>query len=219
MTASTLPRSTPKMNINMNPIINLILPTVIIFQDPFMSIFNDLKNSPTWLQFLVVIWIGLTGVIVIAWFVMKPQREQAQPSTQPTIQQSPAQKEELARSVGPIAYPSTPSASDIIAEIDSQSPFMKQKFSENYHGIRVTWHGQFQLVFGTEDDEINIGIRVDENNWVSCKVSLAEYPLLRTLKTNTPVSVTGTIIGISSHIFELSNAKLEFSQSDMTRKK
>jgi len=201
------------MNINMNPIINSILPTVIIFQDPFMDILQDLKNSPMGLQILVIVWFVLTALIVILWFVMKPQREQAQPSTQPTIQQSPAQKEESERSVGPIAYPSTPSASDIIAEIDRQSPFMKQKFPENYHGIKVTWHGQFQLVFGTKDDEINIGIRVDENNWVSCKVSLAEYPLLRTLKTNTPVSVTGTIIGISSHIFELSNAKLDFTTS------
>ena len=106
----------------------------------------------------------------------------------------------------------TPTAMQIFDAIESLPPFQRAGAKDHYLGIEICWLGRFASIHPSEDDCYSLSLSVRANGggapFVSCEVSLSEYPKLKVLLENHPVWIRGKISRIRAFGITVSNASL-----------
>jgi hypothetical protein len=163
---------------------------------------DEAKPFKKWI--LIVLGLVVTGIVIpIAKDLMFPRVVGlvASPDWNP-------------KPVGGVTYRSFPTAEDIIRDIGSASPLMRDERASAYVGLNVKWK---LLLFGIhrgEQGKLNVNLTTDESTGmlVSTTIDPDKYPELRLIEEDTRVWIAGRISKCDSSRIEIAEPQLELGQ-------
>ena len=168
-----------------------------------VEILSDLKNYPSWLQFIVAVWVVLTATIILAWFIIKPLKNNPLPTPPPS----------LSLSFDDSSFLPKPTPNDIFSSSKGIPMLETESSFKKFIGMRIRWELIISsLNYGYKSDsEIIVYMQSKEfqRGLISCTVQIKDYPALKILKENTPVEIIGVIKDVENYRVKIDPAKLK----------
>jgi hypothetical protein len=105
--------------------------------------------------------------------------------------------------------------SEIIAEIGSKPPLMREDAARAFVGKDIDWTLIYRNAYETSSGRVRLmlGEESDSMNFITGAVLLGSYPELKSLPANEKVRVRGIITSIESHQIEISIQGLQLSMA------
>jgi len=127
---------------------------------------------------------------------------------------------QLVQGIAPVVeesvYHEKPTATEINETVQNSPFYLQDSVAKSFEGIKVRWQGRINLINVRADDSVSVVLECTEWKakylvaYVMTMASLAEYPILKTVRGGEKVEVIGTIADRSGGFIRLRAAKLKF---------
>jgi hypothetical protein len=100
-------------------------------------------------------------------------------------------------------------AKQIVKEIDTAKPYLRDQIKESYKGLRVRWTVSFQSIAPTRDKMYRVTTLYKGNYpWVYFDVDIEQYPAFKVAKNNHRFFIVGIIEKIGAGTFTVRVEKI-----------
>lgn len=141
-----------------------------------------------------------------------PEKTEAAPADETVLQSvaAPSPNEMPATFPQALKRIASTSFAEVRDAYDKAPPYQRASVSQHYAGQRVRWNTTFSNISDT-GDKLTLYMRGSDRFGSSVwgKVSLSEYPELKTMHSGHPLKVTGTIRQVSDLSIDLSDMDVE----------
>ena len=138
---------------------------------------------------------------------LKAERKVADTSEASATAQTAAAHESVPPRVddASVPYREVPRPQDIVADIESRSPFQQEQAAQQYRGLKVAWPALLQFAKPEPDGQAFLMMlsAVGSYPWISCEIPVEQHVEIKTLKQNAQIRVKGVIRSVSGNMIEL----------------